>query len=277
MGVRSLGGSGKIYNDIRAESGFIDHIPIFEPVSSTPYPTLSAFTDSSDGRYDARIFISGNDMNIIDWQTGSKVTRSLDYNSSNGTITAGNSDLPSGTSGAQTGSLNIPSSGGADNWIGTDTAWKNTGAISIAMWFKTTDTTNQVYLWHTQSVGDMPLVNSCQDIRMHPENSHYADWRPSSSSVANLNNGSWRHMVFVQNGSNDRYWYIDGVQRQENVNQTNSYNSQGWNSSGSEVTLFGRRGGGTGRGQYIGNSYGIRVFDFAISQAQATALYNAKV
>ena len=32
------------------------------------YPILSQFTDSSDGRYDARIFISGNDGNILDWQ-----------------------------------------------------------------------------------------------------------------------------------------------------------------------------------------------------------------
>ena len=277
MGVRSLGGSGKIYNDIGAESGWVDHIPTFEPTPPATYPALSGFTDSNDGRYDARIFISGNNMNILDWQTGSKVTRSLDYNSSNGTITAGNSDVAAGAPAAQTGSLNIPSAGGADNWIGTDTAWKSSGAISIAMWFKTTDTTSQVYLWHTQSAGDMPLVNSCQDIRMHPSNSNYADWRPSSSSVANLNNGSWRHMVFVQNGSNDRYWYIDGVQRQQNVNESGSYDSVNWDSAGNEVTLFGRRGGGTTRGQFIGNSYGIRVFDFAISQAQATALYNAKV
>ena len=97
MGVRSLGGSGKIYNDIRAESGWIDHIPTFPP-GEPIYPELSAFNDSTDGRYDARIFISGNDGNILDWQTGPKVTRALDYS---GDVTTGNSDVASGAPGAQ--------------------------------------------------------------------------------------------------------------------------------------------------------------------------------
>lgn len=273
MGVRSLGGSGKIYNDIGAESGWVDHIPTFEPAPPAVYPTLSAFTDSSDGRYDAITFISGNDMNILDWGTGSKVSRGLDYS---GTITAGNADVAAGAPAKQTGSLSISSSG--TNWIGADTTWSATGARSLSMWLKTSSSSSQVFLMHCQASGDMPLVNSCADIRMHPVNGNYADYRPSTDSIPDLNNNTWRHIVFVQNGSNDRYWYIDGVLRQQNVNQNGSYDSASWDGAGNEVTFFGSRGGvTTGRSQFGGSAYGIRVFDFAISQAQASALYNAKV
>jgi hypothetical protein len=266
MGIRSLGASGKIFNDIRAESGFIDHIPNFEPGPSI-YPELSAFNDSTDGRYDARIFISGNDGNILDWQTGPKVSRSIDYS---GDLTTGNSDVATGAPGAQK-SLAMTNA-----WVGADTAWKNTGAISFALWIKKADS-SECHIMHTQNQGDMPIVSNGVSLRMHPSSGNYADWNPTTGGNQSMSNGAWRHIIFVQNGSNDRYWFVDGVQRQQNANQNSSYDSAGWSGSGNEVTFFGSRGSSYNRGQFNGNAYGIRVFDFAISQSQATALYNAKV
>jgi hypothetical protein len=231
------------------------------------YPELSAFTDSSDGRYDARIFISGNDGNILDWQSGSKVTRSID---SSGSFTTGNSDVATGAPSFQK-SLAITTA-----WIGADTAWKNTGAISFSVWIKKSNN-NDCHLMHTQGNGDMPIVVSGSYLRVHPSPSNFGDWDPSGNGQNGISDGNWRHIIFVQNGSNDRYWFVDGVQRQQNSNLNGSYDSGGWTNSGSEVTFFGLRGGAYNRGQFVGSAYGIRVFDFAISSAQATALYNAKV
>ena len=266
MGVRSLGGSGKIYNDVRAESGWIDHIPTFEP-GPPAYPELSAFNDSTDGRYDARILISGNDGNILDWQTGPKVSRSIDYS---GDVTTGNSDVATGAPSAQK-SLAMTNA-----WVGADTAWKNTGAISFSMWIKKSNNSD-CHLMHTQNTGDMPLVQNGSYLRCHPSAGNFGDWDPGSSSQPGISNGAWRHIIFVQNGSNDRYWFVDGVQRQQNASLNGSYDSAGWSGSGNEVTFFGSRGSSYNRGQFVGSAYGIRVFDFAISSAQATALYNAKV
>ena len=266
MGVRSLGGSGKIYNDIGAESGWVDHIPTFEP-TPPPYPVLSAFNDSTDGRYDARIFISGNDGNIIDWQVGGKVVRALDYG---GDVTTGNSDVATGAPSVQK-SLAMTNA-----WVGADTAWKNTGAISFSLWIKKSNNSD-CHLMHTQNTGDMPLVSSGSYLRCHPSAGNFGDWDPSGNGQNGISDGTWRHIIFVQNGSNDRYWFVDGVQRQQNASLNGSYDSAGWSNYTSEVTFFGSRGSSYNRGQFVGSAYGIRVFDFAISQAQATALYNAKV
>lgn len=236
--------------------------------AAASYPELSGqFTDSSDGRYDARIFISGNDGNILDWQSGSKVTRSI---SSSGSFTTGNSDVATGAPSFQK-SLAITTA-----WIGADTPWKSTGAISFSVWIKKSNN-NDCHLMHTQSSGDMPIVTNGSYLRTHPSNGHYADWDPSGNGQNGISNGAWRHIIFVQNGSNDRYWYVDGAQRQQNSNLNGSYDSVGWSSPSNEVTFFGSRGSSSNRGQFVGSAYGIRVFDFAISSSQATALYNAKV
>ena len=228
-------------------------------LSNGGYPVLGAFTDSTNGRYDARVWLPGNSFLGYDF-TVSNASTSITTSSNNITIDT-TTARPSGAPAVETGSFSIPNAG--TEWIdGFTSQWASENVRTVCMWIKTTETS--CHLMHTQSNGDMPLVNG--NLRWHPDSSQFGD-----SSGVTVNDNNWHHIVGIQTGA-DRFWYVDGSVVQNSV-ISGAPDTASW-SGASNITFFGSRGSASGRGQFGGLARGIRLYNNAISQAQVTALYS---
>jgi len=226
--------------------------------SNGGYPILGAFTNSTNGRYDARVWLPGNDFLGYDF-TVSNASTSITTSSNNITIDT-TTARPSGAPAVETGSFSIPNAG--TEWIdGFTSQWASENVRTVCMWIKTTETS--CHLMHTQSSGDMPLVSG--NLRWHPANSNFGD-----SSGVTVNDNNWHHIVGIQTGS-DRYWYVDGVLKQNGVS-SGAPDTIAW-SGANNITFFGDRGSTSARGQFGGLARGIRLYNNALTQAQVTALY----
>jgi len=223
------------------------------------YPILSVFTDSTNGRYDARVWLPGNSFLGYDF-TVSNASTAITTSSNNITIDTSTA-RPSGAPAVETGSFSIPNAG--TEWIdGFTSQWSSGNVRTLCMWIKTTETS--CHLMHTQSSGDMPMVSG--NLRWHPASSNFGD-----SNGVTINDNNWHHIVGIQTGT-DRYWYIDGTLVQNTLNNTGNPDTAAWTGA-NNITFFGSRGSTSNRGQFGGLARGIRLYDNVLSQSQVTALY----
>lgn len=155
--------------------------------------------------------------------------------------------------------------GGANRVNLSNRLVNHTANFSVELWFRAEAETFQVLFW--EGAMDQRSVW----IRVEPSNNRircYAGQPGNTSSAMTssaYNDGEWHHLVFTGSGANLLRVYVDGELEEQVI--------QGYSSGA--TTQFSRFGCRADLTQYLtGNLDEVRVWNYALSAAEVSALYN---
>jgi len=186
--------------------------------------------------------------------------------SNNGTDTAITYSAANGKLGGSGAGFN-----GTTSKITFGSTFSGTGDFTIAMWIKTTTTTDSP-LWAKRTTGTGTGIckfgiDATGKIYFWDYNGTAFQFNPGTVSTGSVNDGNWHLIGFTRVGTAGTYW-IDGV----TSGTTTALSNLSWNT---DVATAGYGGAGAPTEFFTGALDEIAVWNLALPLGDWTSLYNA--